>query len=72
MENQTREERYDEGGATPGIDPGRDRPISSLNEAPQCEHNWIVDYMGDPDVIGGQMFFGYCTKCGASSDSPRA
>lgn len=27
MDNQTREERYDKGGATPGIEPGRDRPV---------------------------------------------
>jgi len=36
----------------------------------ECEHNWVTDYMGDPDVPGGQMFFGYCTKCGVSSDNP--
>ena len=50
-----------------GSEPGT---VDHLNEAPQCEHNWVDDYMGDPDVPGGQMFFGYCTKCGASSDSP--
>ncbi len=36
----------------------------------QCDHNWVDDYMGDPEVPGGQMFFGDCTKCGVSSDSP--
>lgn len=39
MENQTREERYDKGGMTPGIEPGHDRPHSSLKEAPQ----WLCD-----------------------------
>ncbi len=51
-------------------DVGVEGTVDHLNEAPQCDHNWVDDYMGDPDVPGGQMFFGYCTKCGASSDSP--
>ena len=46
-----------------------ERELDRLRHS-RCEHEWIEDYMGDPDVPGGQMFFGVCCKCGASSDSP--
>lgn len=37
-------------------------------DEPPCKHNFVEDYFGDPEVPGGQYFFTWCDKCGATPD----